>query len=408
MVNVIKKKVLCLIEHVDREQQYIEILSQSLEICDIKIVSIPYFLFTPDYLSYDLIIVPFVPSCPSPFFSLVSNLLSANIAVLSLNWEQTLSKSAFSYRSKSFSLLSESKLQMCSWSDDFTKKLKKLGYDDGRIVKCKNYNSVILSRERLNYKINSRQVFLPMNYGWAFADNSFISYRVATGYSEKIAILYKNYSKKCFISFIDQLNELAEKNPEYTFILRPHPGIKIEDCEHIGKEKFKNLPKNVKIQSSGDLNKTMLESCLLISSWSTLAFDKYLIGGNALLFTPELRPEWLDVEWNNQLTNLSCLNMSVERLIEKCSKISLSSPNFYQDILNIDQLFFQDKSVKTIKSRFLSFIKITYLRFRLALYNAKNIVLLVVSKTRLSSGSGFEKDFFYPNSNFTHNKINKK
>jgi hypothetical protein len=331
-------------------------------------------------------------------------LLKANIIVLSLNWEQNFSKSAFSYRSKSYSLLSDSKLQMCSWSDSFTLKLKKLGYTDDRIVKCKNYNSIILSTKSLNHKVNNKQVFLPMNYAWAFADKNFINYRVSTGYSEKIALLYKNYAKRCFLSFLDQLYLLAEKNPEYTFILRPHPGVTIEDYKYLGKDKYNNLPKNVTTQLFGDPNKIMLESCLLISSWSTLAFDKYLIGGNALLFAPELRPEWLDVEWNNQLTNLSSLNMSVKYLIEKCNKIPLSSPTFYQDTLSIDQFFLQNEGMKTTKPSFLLFTNIVYLRLRLMIYNTKNIVLFVANKIRLFNGSGFERDFFYPKSNFIHKK----
>lgn len=392
---MIKKKVLCLVEHVDREKKYIETLSKLSKTCDIKIVSIPYFLFSPNYLCYDLVIIPFVPSLPSPFFNLVGCLLKANINILSFNWEQLFSKASFSYRSKSYKFLSKSKLKMCSWSDDFTIKLNKLGYSDDRIIKCKNYNSITLSEELHNYKVNNKQVFLPMNYSWAFADDDFINYRVSTGYSIKIAILYKKYAKRCFISFLDQLNKLAKKNPKYSFILRPHPGVTIEDYINVGKDKYINLPKNVKTQLFGDPKKIMMESCLLISSWSTLAFDKYLVGGNSILFTPEPRPKWLDVEWNNQLTNLSTLDLSIKTLMKKCKKPVFFNKSFYQNLFSLDQFFSQQESIIASKVSFYLFTKITYLRIRLMIYNVKNIILLIANKFRLTKGSGFERDFFY-------------
>ena len=80
---------------------------------------------------------------------------------------------------------------------------------------------------------NKRYIFFPLNYGWAFITNSTLAKKVKLGYTKENANTYKNYSKTEIKSFINWLIKVSKENPQYTFVIRPHPSISIYQYKNL-------------------------------------------------------------------------------------------------------------------------------------------------------------------------------
>jgi hypothetical protein len=392
------EKVLILVERVSRERDLAEFLtlknnSESKYYVEIK--SIPYDLYTISFITYDLILIPFVPSSPSPFATLIKELLLANKRVVSLNWEQYLPPVSASYRGNAFKKFNSTGLLMCSWSEKFSDFLLELGFCNEKIVKVQNYNSMILKLrillDRGSIK-TEKIIFFPMNYAWAFADGRFIKYRVKTGYSELLANEYVEYSKKCLASFVHNLEIFSRMNADYKIVVKAYPGISQKQCEKFLELIEVDFPKNVKFLYNVDASDYLLRSCIVISSWSTAALDRFLIDGRSVLFTPLERPEWLDVHWNSDLLNLNTLECTVSEIKEKLVGYNSDRISHYEQDLNFDDFF--KRGHTNCNYSISSFVRLKALQFRFFTYNKKNRIIFWLNKHGVNKATGFENDRF--------------
>ena len=390
------KSVLILLEHISRERGLAEhLVNKCKSEFYVEIRSIPYDLYTINFIKYDVILIPFVPSSPSPFASLVKELLSANKIVISLNWEQYLSPIAASYRRNAFQQFNSTELLVCSWSNQFSDYLLESGFSNGNILKVQNYNSMLLKRKVLLSKESTKLeniIFFPMNYAWAFADKNFIKYRVKTGYSEVIADEFVEYSKKCLTSFIKNLGEFSKLNPDFKIVVKEHPGVSQEWYESFLKTQDVKIPENVKFIYEGEVSEFLLKSRVVISSWSTTVLDRFLIDGSSLLFTPFERPDWLSVHWNSDLLNLDNLNYTVSEIEQKLKGHNSARFSNYEEDLDFD-VFFENIVINN-KYSFFCFLKIKVLQFRFFTYNKKNRIIFWLNRFGFKKTTGFESDRF--------------
>lgn len=99
-------------------------------------------------------------------------------------------------------------------------------------------------------------LFMPMNYGWAFSSDKTIKAKILKEAWE--------YSQKCLNEFIKFINEKE-------IIIRPHPGVSIEEYNKKFKEIIGKVPKNIFILKNYTIREWIIVSDIIGSSWSTSA-----------------------------------------------------------------------------------------------------------------------------------------
>ena len=366
--------ILFVIEHYDREYDFVKKISLSFKKSAISLLSFN-FIFCLLYFKFKVLVLPFLPSKNSLLEKIIYVLLKEKCTILVLNWEQYLSCSAKEYRSsiiKSFSKFSN--LKHCSWNNDFSNFLLSCSVDNTNIIKTLDFNVQILKNITPSHpdpKIFAEYkkiIFLPMNYAWAFVSPVFVKNRISHGYSELIAKDYIDFSKKCLNTFITDLSLTSKKLPDFLFIVRPHPSVNVENYTTL----FAKEPlSNVLVSKDYCPRYLLTKSHLLISSWSTLAYHKYLYDGKSCLYTPYERPPYLDVPWNHLLPNFTSLDDCLNTKLIENNDLPSHKCSF---LVNV-------KNLITLNSSYTSFFRfsLSYFYARFLLYHSKCIILFIIS-----------------------------
>ena len=85
-------------------------------------------MFQPNFLKYDLIVIPFLPSYPSRHFSLIEAAMEYGVPVFVLNWWQSKSAAEMEYRKTPLELLAKFNIHFHSYSAQYTRYLENLDF----------------------------------------------------------------------------------------------------------------------------------------------------------------------------------------------------------------------------------------------------------------------------------------
>ncbi len=298
------------IEHKTREYETVariaHLLDQKHSISS-RILSIP---FHSHYLMWlpppDLMVVPFGMDEQDWPLRAILHRYDFKMPVLNMCWEQLLSDCNKDYkRPRGEFLLNH--MRYIAWDVPFQDYLIKSGVDPSHISIASNPNVSLLAVKQRQYVHFNQQFrhqfgiahdqticFLPMNYAWAFISERTVQNRIDRGYDPDQAVAYHSFSKQSLERFLTVVVEIAKTYPELFIVLRPHPGVSVDqylDAFDVP------LPANIKVTTQGTVQDWVVVSDLVGSSWSTVVYDAFKFGKPAFLFQPFALPDWLDVDW---------------------------------------------------------------------------------------------------------------
>lgn len=310
--------VIFFVEHKDRELESIELVCSKLKEQGVKTIILSTFFHLIHLYFYKpkIIVFPYLLSKKDWPCELAYSLYGKNITYINMNWEQLLSTANQEYKKPQDSFVKKQVMQL-SWSNNFKDNfLLKYNVEEKNIKIVGNISNEVLYKlldkkdgwryslsKEYNLDDTKKWLFMPMNYGWAFASDKLIKSKILLGYDKNIAWEYRKYSQKCLKNFIYFINDISE-NDDYEIIIRPHPSITEEQYREVFIQEIGYIPKNILLNKSHSIREWIVSSDIIGSSWSTSVWDAYNIGKSVFLFTPFARPSWLDVWWNNKVVNL--------------------------------------------------------------------------------------------------------
>jgi surface carbohydrate biosynthesis protein len=321
-----KVDIIFLIEHKDRELESIKLLSEELHreygytslISSINMGLLNAICSTPK-----LIAMPFLREKAQFPTNIMTLRFGRRVKYLNMNWEQFLSKSNLLYKKQNGAFAREVAYHV-AWHDPFKNYLISNGVNPKNITITGNisYANLKISTQKkseIEVKISSyletkhrrrfnEIVFFPLNYAWSFLTDDQINKRISNGYDSKVAWEYRSYSIACRNEFLKWLIPAAIAFPDKLFLVRPHPNV-LPNQYH---ELIPNLPENILVTHDFTIHDWIMVAGKVLSSWSTSILDASLAGKKCALMTPYARPDWLDVEWNNQVDNISNLESFLE------------------------------------------------------------------------------------------------
>lgn len=314
------------VEHEDREFEINRRLAENLQCLgySVAILSLAFQSHLIPRLGADVIILPFVKDVKSPPLVCFSDAQLQSSKIVSLNWEQYLSAANARFKSPSDSFVRNAVFHI-SMHDAFSEYLKENGVAETNIHRTGDF-LLELMLEKLARPESESVIhnvlpdwsgspiwFLPMNYGWAFLSDRVLKNKIKMGYDEDIAYAYRDYSIRCFRSFIWFVNHLSEVYLKDVIVIRPHPSVSVESYEYGFAKYGFQVPSNVIITKKGTVVEWIHAATVVGSSWSTSVLHAHRLGKKTFLFTPFQRPNWLHVSWNDSITDV--------RVIEDLKKV---------------------------------------------------------------------------------------
>ena len=296
------KKILWFFEHFEREMPIINLCREQLhaEGVDVEIQpSLLNFLDLSIYgQSYNAIIVP------SKNRLLGRVLQNIDIPIICLNYEQMLS--GINNALKAPDVLVKQARHLLAWSEDFGYYLKHNGIDPDTIIYSQRPQNEIARQyiDNANFQLPAivqdakkqfqNIIYLPLTCLQAFkTDAELVRLAKATGAEKNQLIERKQAVKSQLISLYQEI----EKAKDSFFILRPHPGVTIEDHEALiskmGKASFDNLL----ITDEGNVYDWFNASDIIISNYSSVLLDAHAVGKAAYLFKTDALPLWMHYQW---------------------------------------------------------------------------------------------------------------
>ena len=312
--------VIFFVEHKDRELESVKLIAEKLNNMGYSSIILSTIFHLHYLLLYKakVFVFPYLISKNDWPVNLVYKMYKENITYINLNWEQLIAPVIQQYKKPNDSFV-KSIVKHISWDDDgFKDFLIESGVEDNNIRITGNPTNFILfelnKKDNQSLKNNIAKeflidpkkewLFMPMNYGWAFSSDKTIKAKILKGFPEKEAWEYRGYSQKCLNEFIKFINEISEKE-DIEIIIRPHPGVSIEEYNKKFKEIIGKVPKNIFILKNYTIREWIIVSDIIGSSWSTSAYDAQKINKKAFLFSPYKMPAWLYSGWLDKMYKIS-------------------------------------------------------------------------------------------------------
>lgn len=309
--------VIFFVEHKDRELESIKLIAEKLKAQGKSslILSVYFHVHYLYLYRAKTFVFPYLINQNDWPASFVYKMYGDSASYINMNWEQLLSKVNEEYKKPQDDFVKR-KVKHIAWDKYFRDYLVKYGVNEDNITITGNPANEILFNlldkkyewrvklaDEFKLDTNKKWLFMPMNYGWAFSNDSLINAKIKKGYPEKIAWEYRKYSQKCLKQFIYFIEKVS-KEYDYEIIIRPHPSITEDDYKKVFNETIGYIPKNIYLNKAHSIREWIIVSDIVGSSWSTSVWDAYNIGKSVFLFTPFQRPEWLEVWWNNDIQNI--------------------------------------------------------------------------------------------------------
>jgi hypothetical protein len=233
---------------------------------------------------------------------------------ISMNWEQLLSPVNLIYKKVSDDF-SKKQVSHLSWSNNYKEYLIDAGVSEHNIhvTGCLPLSEPMVREYGENtsaligkYNLHKYEkiIFFPLNLAWALLSSRELSFRMRRGYDSEV--LEEHYSlandtKKIILKWI---SKASKNNPNYIFIVRPHPNISTTQC-HNEFAFDQELRENVVITKEFSAYDWLFVSNKNYSNWSTVIHDSIVMGHHGCLLKPLPRPKWLNVLWNDRVENIS-------------------------------------------------------------------------------------------------------
>jgi hypothetical protein len=386
------KKVLWVIERKTLELELVKYAKQAVVNESVDVVSLQYWLFQPNLLAYDVIVLPFVPSEPSAHFSLFESVLQYGVSVVVLNWWQQKFEAEIEYRERSLRLLSGYHLYLCSCSEEYTDYLQRIGFKNKIIISAPLIQALLnAAKNHHKPRSASKEYVLSCNFGMAFADDYLIDYRKKTGYSEKDIDDNVKYSRRFLDKFFEDLDEFSYLNKNSRLSIAAYPPSQMSNLLKEIKSRRIQIPGNIKLINETETIKCLERSSVLITNIEDLAQGFSASAGTSIIYRPIDLPARL--RESNLTRGFSIKNLSYDldsysiqpRVVENVDYTRDFDFRCLLDLVNNINKRSKIASLKKI------YIKYQMLRFRVMLYNLKQQVL------KVASGKNNEhSDYFFP------------
>ena len=389
----VSKKILWLVEYKDLELDYINSVSSNLD-ANIKVVSIKYWLFLPNIQKFDLIIIPFLPSAPSPNASLIKSALESGINVIVMNWWQSFSSSEIKYRSNSLEYFSNLPLHFVSYRHSYTNYLLNTGFKNNIIENELHYSNFFKIQE--NYLANDNKEinasFL-IDFDYGFANTDFEAYRSKTGYVKTSLQNRINFSKDFLDVFVKDVIDFARINPLVNIKVGRYPNTSLKEIYQYFRPHLRPNDLNISFNFDLDIQKFILDCNILITNNIDMAINKNINGGYSAIYKPLKVPEELKDINEHNLNIIKHLKFKVDDIVYESSKKTsfIEKENNKKDSLTfaINKLISLEKSYN-IGTRF---ILISLDRLKIFRYNFKELLKLLI-KLKFSKNSA--SNYFIP------------
>lgn len=319
-----------LVEHEDRERFLVQRIAEELKLmnCSSLILSMEFYGHLIDSVTAKCIVIPYAISSDTWPINFIKK-FAVNAKVISLNWEQLLSESNKDFKKPKDKFIWDSVMHL-AWSSSYKNFLEQSGVLSQNIevignpltqalFEFVNENSDVKVKIQKKYSLDLRKknIFFPMNYGWAFYSDKTILCKIKQGYNANVAYQYRDYSQDCLERFCLFIKDLVLLN-ELNIIIRPHPSISVEQYQCVFNRIAPEVLDKIVISKEYTIKEWISISDIVSSSWSTSVWDAANIGKKVFLFTPFARPDWLNTWWNDLVPNIQS--------VADISKISSISP----------------------------------------------------------------------------------
>lgn len=306
------------VEHKDRELEPIKLIASKLRSehgLSSAILSIGFHMHHALKIKPKAFILPYLFSRKNWPASLLIRKKNPTHFV-NLNWEQLLCNANLAYK-KPRDEFSKSNVYHLCWNSEFAEKLLSFGVAEAKIKITGNPARDILQHfclkngrdlrktiaDRFSLDDKKKWVFIPENYSWAFLTDLEIKKRINAGYSQDLAQGMRLYANQCIIEFLQFIHKLSTRS-DYEVILRPHPGVTLQEYENVFNRHTGSVPKNLLISKELSIREWIAASDIIGSSWSTAVFDAKHAHKKCFLFTPFERPAFLDMPWFSSVPNI--------------------------------------------------------------------------------------------------------
>ena len=296
------KKILWFFEHFEREMPIINLCRERLEADGIDVEIQPSLLNFPELSiygqSYHAIIVP------SKNKLLAHILQKIDIPIICLNYEQMLS--GINNVLKAPDALVKQARYLLAWSDHFGDYLKNNGIQSDSIIYSQRPQNEIASQyinstsSHLPVFIQEAKkqfkniIYLPLTCLQAFkTDAELWRLAKATCVDKSLLITRKYAVRRQIVSLYQEIETATES----FFILRPHPGVTIEDHKSLLREIGLEEVSNLLITDEGNAYDWLNISDIVVSNYSSVLLDAQAVEKDTYLFKPDMLPQWMHYDW---------------------------------------------------------------------------------------------------------------
>ncbi len=313
--------VLFLVEHRDRELEVVASLAQVLRERYRLSVAVASAIYEP-MLSAALV-RPRVVVCPGiaaaksessgPDFlhELFYLVYGDAITYACLNWEQVLSPLNKSFRMPRDQFTKE-RVHHVSWGEEYRDFLVSCRVDP-RHVELTGKPSLTLLRRKIDDAASIRRrlanvsgvpsgkrwMFFPMTCHMGFFSEYHVRSRIGIGSDESTVLEHASYVRRTINEIFRWLSHLDAfpGSKDFVIVLRPHPGIAVEQYKERFHELVGRVPDCVCITKVGNAHEWLAAAEMCFTNYSSLALDANAVGRPAFLLEPEPYPSFLHVEW---------------------------------------------------------------------------------------------------------------
>ena len=392
--------ILFFIEHKDREmdgtKRIIEYLLEN-EKLDIVVANTEFGFFDA-FWRYNPKVVC-LPYCRSKKNHVANAFYTRNpeVHIINLNYEQIFNPTTIKFK-RPQDWFAKEKVYHIAWGEQFKRYLIDNGVCANNIfitgkpeiffLKEMVESSTGLRKkmaEEFTLDITKKWCFLPLNDGTAFMSEDRIKEEISQGKRLPASLESHRIAKKQVELLLKYIQEVKEKRKEIEFILRPHPGVSINEyadlLAKLGIEECSNLH----IIREYSVKEWLCCSNICISNWSTVILDASAIGLPTYVFQPEKLPEFLDAPWIDIFKKITDYS-SFEQLICENSSMDVSS-NYISEYIDLKK-----KPIEEISRVILSVMSESVVKVRLRMFNAFIAEYKHLLRSKLRS---FFKDTFF-------------
>lgn len=334
-----KVDVIIFFEHVSRELDSLAILKVELESLGISSVILPiHYNRYVNVLRFKpkLIILPYLYSECNPTRRLFESTFP-EVKILNLHHEQFYNEGTKEHLIPSDRYSKE--VHHLSWSKKFKIDLMEVG------VKCENISVLGNPRTDSFYYSNNldikelvkdyeKLIFVVTTFSWALVDESY--FLKINSIDEKEFRKRKKITYDAAVKYFEDFAYLADKYPNYIFVIRPHPFEDIDIFTKLFLESsgLNSVPQNIKIIRDYNVYDWLKYANLTIGWCTTVNMEAQLFDCKNIIYHPTYYPKEMNLEF------FEYYNIVKER------------PDLEEVILGNDSITIQDKHKEYIENNF--------------------------------------------------------